>query len=336
MSGSCDIVAAIRPMHRYDEIFESYIEQLRHARDDVLTWWRSLEEQVPASRTNANAIDEALRPYWPAGPVSHPRVLQVYRDHAAQIIAYNEAEYARLKRLASTAHPHAAPRSNAPERNAADPELLPPELLLDRLEDEVPELGGFMQELVVLPAEQELPPFSAAPNTPLTHPRAFTFDTMHDLQRGLQRLLGAPMFLPRSAPEREVQPKFVEASAKHQQLFTAYEHHLEQALVLAQTWWSGIIGRTRTSIFQRKSTVVENAFSRFFAGPASRPELQWTLHTYWTACVNLNEAQPASQRIPPEIVLLAWLDDGQHHGWLEAITCLPYWPLGMSDTGAWV
>lgn len=321
-------------MHRYDEIFESYVEQLAAARDQAFAWWERLEEGAVANGAAPDATDDVLRPYFPAGPVSHPRVQQVYREHAAQIVAFNEAEYARLQAAGSDADPNDASLWGADD-DAGDSELSPPELLLDRLEEKDPELFAFLDELVLLPDEAELPELRENNAAPASRPKAFSFETIHDLTRGVKRLMGAPGYLPRTAPAN-APTSFASASPEHQALFIAYEQHLQRALVEAERWWSGIIANTSGGLFRRKSKAVANAYQRFFAGPATRPELQWTLHTYWTRCATLNARCAEASQIHPETLLLGWINDGRHPGWVEAITCLPYWPIGMDEGGQWV
>ena len=321
-------------MNRYDEIFESYVGQLAVARDQALAWWERLEEQAVAEGGEPAETEGFLRPVCPAGPVSHPRVLEVYRKHAVDVVEFNEAEYARLQAQGAEADPADGSLWGAKDE-ATDGELSAPDVLLEWLEEKQPELSSFLEELVVLPVEAPLPDLQENKAAPLSRPRPFTFETIHDLQRGKRRLMTAPTYLPRSAPPN-ASASFASASPEHQQLFIAYEQHLELALVEAERWWGGIIKNTTGGLFRRKSKVVANAYQRFFAGPATRPELQWTLHTYWTRCAALNERCSAASQIHPEVLLLEWLDDGRHPGWVEAITCLPYWPIGMDENGHWV
>lgn len=40
--------------------------------------------------------------------------------------------------------------------------------------------------------------------------------------------------------------------------------------------------------------------------------------------------------VPSEVLLLHWLLDGRHDSWIEALTCMPYWPIGLDGEGNWV
>ena len=42
------------------------------------------------------------------------------------------------------------------------------------------------------------------------------------------------------------------------------------------------------------------------------------------------------QHIAPELSLLAWLRDGRHDSWVEVLTALPYWPVGLDAKGRWM
>jgi len=304
----------------YDEIFDAYVSDLRPARDDALAWWAALRQS--AGSTPANDPDEArVRPRWPGGAVSHPRVQAVYRHYYLETHAYNE----RMMVL--------APSGDASDE--PDYELTPMALLIERLEYDAPDLDAFMNEMLMVPIEAPLGREAPRP-APGEAPQKFEFAIIHRVDVGIDRLMLSPRDLPRIAPWRDPPIALAAASAELQALFLEYHQDLQAALSIAETWWSGVVARSRPGLFSRQSTVLAGAYERFFAGPASAPELLWVLHHYWLRCVKVNAELPENARVPPEVMLLHWLRDGRHDSWIECITCLPYWPLGLDDAGKWV
>ena len=117
--------------------------------------------------------------------------------------------------------------------------------------------------------------------------------------------------------------------------FSATELDLATALHAAERWWAGVVATSieRAGNFEGGLRL---AFTEFFAGPGGFPEVQYVVHHYWLACVELAASLPEHQRLPPETVLLAWLLDGRHDSWLPVFACMPYWPLGLDAEGNWI
>jgi len=279
------------------------VDALRDAQAQALAWWAQLETQAVAE--GATSSEEALRPYLPMGPASHPRVLQVLRLHAAAIA------------VRSGHHPPAHQR------------------LVEHLQETDPRLVAFVEELVLFPDERPLPKHSAQPESGLEQPRAFRFELMHPPIWGIRRLTGASRRMPSLQTVARPIATFGEAPLEYQRLFFAYEHHLEAALSIAEQWWAAAVDTTMARHRIGASQAAALAFDQHFGGPAACPELQWTVHHYWTECVRLNARTDVSCHAPPESLLLAWLQDDNHRGWLEAVSCLPYWPIGLDGAGRW-
>jgi hypothetical protein len=317
----------------YDEIFDAYVADLRIARDDALAWWAALKQR--ANSTPATDPDEArVRPRWPGGPTSHPRVQAVYRHYYLETHAYNE----RMTLLAQgEGAPGAEPKWGVeePPSPAEDYELTPSALLIERLEEDAPDLDAFMNEMLMVPIEAPLGRDARRPE-PGEGPAKFKFAIIHRVNVGIDRLMLSPRDLPQVAPWRDPPIGLAAAPTEFRALFLEYHRDLEAALRIAETWWTGVVARSSRGFFGRQSTAVTGAYENFFAGPASSPEFLWVLHHFWLRCVKLNEELPEPNRVPPEVVLLHWLRDGRHDSWIECITCLPYWPLGLDAAGKWV
>ena len=186
-----------------------------------------------------------------------------------------------------------------------------------------------------MPIEEPLRPDAQRPARG-EKPATFKFATIHRIPVGITRLMHSPRDLPQVAPWRNPPTTLPNAAAGFRTLFLEYHRDLEAALRIAERWWRGVVARAKPGLFSRPSTAVTGAYESFFAGPASVPELLWVLHQYWLRCVKLNEELPENSRVPPEVVLLHWLRDGRHESWIECITCLPYWPLGLDASGTWI
>jgi hypothetical protein len=41
--------------------------------------------------------------------------------------------------------------------------------------------------------------------------------------------------------------------------------------------------------------------------------------------------------VPPQVFLFGWLvSEGGHDEWVEVMTAMPYWPIGLSEQGEWI
>jgi hypothetical protein len=161
-----------------------------------------------------------------------------------------------------------------------------------------------------------------------------SLETIHDVERGIVRLVKAPTdlraFLP---PQGEARP-LAAATAAHGDLFARYLADFEVAYEIGENWWQGCVDAFIEQGFGR-SDAIREAFLKRAAGPASAPEFVWFIRRYWLECDALNGALPESERIPPEILLVAWLSDAGRRDFLTMITCMPYWPLGLDENGKW-
>ncbi len=69
------------------------------------------------------------------------------------------------------------------------------------------------------------------------------------------------------------------------------------------------------------------------AGPAARPEVVWVVRTYWLECVNINRQLPPNRRVPPETLLIEWLQNGGRSTLVAVLSGMPYWPIGIDQNG---
>jgi hypothetical protein len=131
----------------YDDISRAYIADLRVVRDEVLAWWQGLLEAA-AVDGDLGAAERAVRPRWPAGPVSHPRVIAVYRYYFLLIDALNDRLEASREELPEDDRD----RGWGDEDEEKEDGILEPRfILLDNLESKDPEIAEFMSRFVFSP-----------------------------------------------------------------------------------------------------------------------------------------------------------------------------------------
>jgi hypothetical protein len=125
----------------YADIMDRYVADLVAARDEVVVWWERLLQQASPTGDIA-AAEKAVRARWPLGPVSHPRIIAVFRQYFLETEAYNASK------RGGAAGANVSPDQDAGwGQDPPDDEGLiePTGLLLDSLESRDDELSAFMQ-----------------------------------------------------------------------------------------------------------------------------------------------------------------------------------------------
>lgn len=135
-------------MSRYEQLFEEYVEELRAVRGEAFAWWEALLARN-APDGDIIAAEQRVRPRWPAGPVSHPRVIAVYRKFWLRAARINEEVLARWDERASAKRSHRTGwgEQQEPEEGVVKPGALLTENLIARDR----ELYDFIADLVFQP-----------------------------------------------------------------------------------------------------------------------------------------------------------------------------------------
>lgn len=164
-----------------------------------------------------------------------------------------------------------------------------------------------------------------------------TLRTTHSVQRGLHRLLKAPQDVPVKDAIAWREPMLTprDASPRHRALFDEYKAILADAMLIAYDLWEDRV-RTHEDRGLATDAALKAAYSTFFAGPAACPQLIWVLRTYWLKCDALNRTLPPEQRVPPQVLLLGWPMHERRDDWIQVLTAMPYWPIGLDEHGQWV
>jgi hypothetical protein len=312
----------------------AYIAELEAAFEQLLPWWKQLVATHGSKR---------MKLRWPAGIASHPSVLAIYRHH-----------HRRLTNLRPPPPPGPTPRFDddaawGSEVEAKPAMLIPPApelLLVDRLHVEAPHLHARMVYLLMPPIgepPQPRPSMQSLQATPPdTHtPRAFDFAHRHDVARGIERLLGAGADLRARATVRE--PSLAEADDTHRFAHAAWLRDLERALIEAERAWARELEH-REARGSTREQALDDLHAKHRAGPVGHPRVLGVIQAYWALCHEINHALVDKKRhVAPESLLLGWLRDSSGNGsgdrrrnsWVEILSALPYWPVGLDADGRW-
>jgi hypothetical protein len=313
------------------ELYLAYVAELGQAIEQVQPWWARLESIHDRSR---------LRLRWPAGVASHPRVLAIVRDYHRRVREAHR-RVSEAQSISSGAPLHFDDDAAWGTDSEAAPQTLipiaPERLLLERLQVEAPELYAKLIYLVMWPVGAAVQPQPSLRSLEVLEPdprraQAFHFEGRHGTARGLERLLGAAGDL---RPEPLESVSLAEASEFHRLAHYAYLRDLERALVDAERWWSEELAarevRGRTS-----AQAITDCYAAHPIGPASHPRVLGVIQAYWALCEEINAILRTSERrVAPEQLLLDWLRDGHRDSWVDALTAMPYWPIGLDQHGRW-
>jgi hypothetical protein len=303
------------------ERYAAYVSELGAAIDELAPWW-----------------SRATKLRWPAGVASHPRVLGIYRAYHQRFATLPPAS-GPVSGLGST------PRFDddagwGSEAEGAPELLIPPEperLLIERLQVEAPQLYAKIVYLVMSPIGTSPEPRPSMRNLEVVDADAqgtqvFDFQGRHGTRRGFERLLGAGFDL-RPRPLKSV--KLEDASEFHRLAYNSYRRALGRALGRAERWWARELG-TREQRGASAEQAREDAYAAHVVGPVGHPEVIGVIQAYWALCHEINAALiEVDRHVAPEHMLLSWLRDDRHQTWVDALTAMPYWPVGLDAAGRW-
>ena len=161
-----------------------------------------------------------------------------------------------------------------------------------------------------------------------------TADIIHNIDKGLERLLQGPRDIEQGTPMPPASPAFADAHPEFQKLFEHYRQGYEFLRPHCLRWWRGLIASAQEPGMSREEAV-RAAFGDNPAGPASAPEYVWFIRHHWLLCDKINRALALEQRVAPQDLLLQWLVDAGDHEAVEIASAMPYWPMGMDAQGQW-
>ncbi len=123
-------------------------------------------------------------------------------------------------------------------------------------------------------------------------------------------------------------------AAPHRDLFERYVVALRRAKEWADNWWESLVetecGRTPDRATAERLVATRNPLGR-----VGHMRVVAVVREYWLACEVLNGEAPG-QAVAPEDLLLRWLMEPPHQELAAFLSALPYWPVGLDDSGRWV
>jgi hypothetical protein len=133
----------------HDELFESYVSELRAAKESSEAWWSELVAEATPADGDAKLGEAVLRERWPFGPTSHPWVIAVFRKYWLACHALNLENEA----LGPEDREPADPDEGWGEEAPAPTSTVPPRVFtIERLADgEHDDLYEFMLSLLFVP-----------------------------------------------------------------------------------------------------------------------------------------------------------------------------------------
>jgi hypothetical protein len=159
-------------------------------------------------------------------------------------------------------------------------------------------------------------------------------DLIHNVDRGLTRLLGAPRDLDGGTPVPAESPAWTAADPALRAVFESYREGYGFLHDHCFRWWRGCIASAQEGGMSREEAVDE-AYARRAAGPASAPEFVWFIRHFWLRVDRVNQGLALAQRAAPQDVLLKWLVEAGEPRYVVLATAMPYWPIGLDARGEW-
>jgi hypothetical protein len=137
------------------------------------------------------------------------------------------------------------------------------------------------------------------------------------------------------APADHPKPRSLAAATPAQRrLFETYVAELMSARAEADSWWEGMLGKSRSAKARAKA---EAALKEDVPiGPADHARVIATVRRNWLRTAELNANTPAAERVPPEYLVLAWLREAGHDDLTRLVASYPFFPVGLDADDHWV
>jgi hypothetical protein len=159
-------------------------------------------------------------------------------------------------------------------------------------------------------------------------------ETFHNIRKGISRLYCAPSDLFSTDMSDKPPKKYEVSGAAHQALFADFLVNLSRIYPAIEEWWSSLVDAQMEEGVTR-AEAIDLAFEKRLAGPAAAPEFVSLVRGTWLDCARLNAKLPEADQVPPEELMLGWLLDRNEEKFVQLLTCMPYWPIGLDENGNW-
>jgi hypothetical protein len=158
--------------------------------------------------------------------------------------------------------------------------------------------------------------------------------TFHTLEKSIYRLLEGPKDIEGGTPVSDFSGPVEKAHRDLRDHFEWYREGYQFLYPYAERWWEGLIAAEQTGRRSREEAL-RAAADKTLGGAATAPQYVWFIRTCWLRCDEINKKLPLKQRVAPPVLLLKWLIDASEHDYVQLLTCMLYWPIGLDENGQW-
>ncbi|MBZ9942459.1 hypothetical protein LB533_15295 [Mesorhizobium sp. BR1-1-13] len=157
--------------------------------------------------------------------------------------------------------------------------------------------------------------------------------TDHNIYSGIHRLHNAPKDVYTKRDYATARIGYDDAPPECKALFADYCRDLKDAYDNARAVWEAKIDSLQATGVSEKNAIAQLLRDRI-AGPADHRMLTGVIRKYWLACDEQNRGRPDFW-VPPETFAIKWFYDQQNEDFLQLLSALPYWPIGLDRNGDW-
>lgn len=122
---------------------------------------------------------------------------------------------------------------------------------------------------------------------------------------------------------------------EHHSRFGRFVGELRIAKSEAEDWWARLIDVETQRTGDRRNAQI-NVKTRRRNGPVVHPTVIRCVRAAWLDCEQFNRLCAPAARVAPEAFVLLWLIQSGETQLAQFLGCLPFWPLGIDASGAWV
>jgi len=125
------------------------------------------------------------------------------------------------------------------------------------------------------------------------------------------------------------------ANSTYRAIFRRYVSEMRRSKKAAEDWWDAIVETETERNRGGRGEALRQLLVERPLGALSYGEVIATVRKYWLECAATNRQSPEAERVPPECLVLAWLDAGNDE-LAQFLSGWTFWPMGLDESGNWV
>ena len=158
--------------------------------------------------------------------------------------------------------------------------------------------------------------------------------TSHNIRTGVYRLHNAPKDVYTRMSYSDAIVEFDKVGQQYKELYDDYNKDMQSTLENASAQWEAKLD-TLIQTGLSEPDAIAALIKKRVAGPADHPMVTWVVRKYWLACDALNRESTSGGWVPPETFVVKWPYDQGRDNFIELLSALPYWPIGLDENGNW-